>query len=323
MFFKQKSVPLEWSHLTPREVHLCQKARKKSDSFDAYYVARKALEEGSLQAVAIILPWTNEWASHLYSNIFSAGPACREAILPALSKVSASAQVSFLSYTTLCEDAGYLARVLEQITDEQVRARAVCRLLGTDSLPSERTRQLCHAYIDAGLNVHYEGGLMLKLAVQKGEFNFADKIIDKGFDLATFGPAVYQALVGQGASPEAIGWFKGRAGKSIKMLLPQTVGQPDDDFHRVGSDSISRTDTLPNGARLTTVFNFSSGQQLVYVSEEDRLSAPAITSLFAMENRRLLDMAIAAFVAQEGDPAITAPFKGMATILKPAQTGGK
>ena len=326
MLFKAKPVPPEWAHLTPEALKFCRKAERKHDAFDRFYIARAALMKGHHDAVAVILPTIRgSWGTNLLSYIFEEDKrGCREAILPALPKTSADFQYRFLCYRELADDEVYLQKVLEQITDHTVRARAVCAHLSGDGGLAEKAAFLCHAYLDAGVNVHHDGGEMLRLAVQKGQFDLASHIIQRGFDMASFGTPVYQRLIGEGASPEAIGWFKRRTGRANKLeTAGQVYASPAADFTRMGDDSVVRSDTLPNGARLTMVFNFSSGQQLVYISEEDRLSPPAITSLYSMDNRRLLETAMAAFIDQQGDADIVAPFRGPAAIVKPLQPGNK
>lgn len=317
MFFKSKPLPDEWMHLTPREVALCQKAAKKKDLFDRFYVCKKALSEGSYNALPIILPTVgSSWDNHLFYEILQdKNPRAREVILPALAKLSLSSQQKFLGWTSLADDKDYLARVLENITDENVLAGAICGYLSNDHAVGEKTLMLCHAYIDAGANVHYAGGDMLRRAIQKGQFDLAQKIISKDFDMESFSQTVYQKLVGEGASVEAIHWFKRLAALTTDEVV---TAEMDGAFRRFGDDGVAKVDVLPSGARLTTIFNFAAGQQLSYISEGQQVSAPAVTSVSQLQNTQMLDAAIAAFLAQDGDPAVVASYSTSPAVCKRA-----
>ena len=322
MFFKSKPISEDWLHLTPREVALCRKAQKKSSSsYERYHLGCKAIAEGSFNALPIILLMTNDdWCAPLIKKVIGEeNQQARDVVLPVLSKLSKMGQRIFLSYTTLADDADYLAKALAQITDENVLASAVCSYLGSKQGVGEKALKLCHAYIDAGANVHYESGNMLSLAVQKGQFDLAQKILARDFDMASFGQPVYQKLVGEGASVEAIHWLKRHVGNGSAIACgDMTEMRADGKFHRFNNDAVVRVDVLPSGARLTTVFNFSSGQQLTYVSEGQSVSAPTVTSLSQMQSSRLLENAIAAFLAQAGDPAVVAPFSSSVAVRKTA-----
>ena len=315
MFFRAKPIPPEWSHLTPEEVKLCRKALKKSSGSQAYYVFKDALAREAYGALPIILGKAGVYADDAISTAMrSANSNALKMIIPVLSGVEPMYQRFVLCHDRLVNHAECLPEILERITNKDYRAEAMQTLLSNQKLADFA---LCHVILEAGVNVHYEEGNLLYLAVTKAQFSLAEKIIASDFDLSVFGVSVYQRLIVNGAPPEAMKWYKDlMQEKGLSLSAVHKKDNNESGFQLLDDNRIKAIEKLGPSSTLTRVFNFFTGEQVMYVTEGGSPSAPVMSNVSSI-SPRLLESAMAAFVDQGGDATLLEPFSANTAIAKP------
>lgn len=310
MFFKKKPIPPEWSHLTPKELSFCRQLERRSRGYAYYEIFKRAVSDRAYGALPIILPGTGIYADDCIRYAFQSGDVfVINAIIPALSNVEPNYQLYFLADQRLQRYPQQLSAILEQITNPSMRARGIIAQLNNGSYVTNDQLALLKSIIDAGVDINHDKGSLLFHALRRRQYALSEKIIKAGFDLKKHGPAVYKKLTSRnGGSAEARRWLSEMLAKR-DIALPTPVSKSKrSPFKMVADHSVKLVEDLGNQTTLTRVFNFASGEQVMYVKEGARLSPPASVAHSVFENRTLLQEAIAAFVDQGGASALVERF---------------
>jgi len=174
--------------------------------------------------------------------------------------------------------------------------------------------------LSRGMNVNYDNGAVMTAALSKGYTDMAHKLVEAGFEAALCRTAVYERLCAVGAPRAGIDFIKQFMGPT-----PGDAAKANDGFTRSDDYSVSCVQPLPNGGQLTMVFNFATAQQIVIAQMGEQLAAPTIVPFSRMENRHLLEKAVAAFVADGGDGELAASYGALprkSPLAKTSQPGG-
>lgn len=173
--------------------------------------------------------------------------------------------------------------------------------------------------LSRGLNVNFDNGAVMVAALAKGYTDKAQKLVDAGFEASHSRTAVYERLCAIGAPRNGIDF--------IKQFMGPIAGEgakAPDAFTRSDDYSVSCVHPLPSGGQLTMVFNFATAQQIVIAQMGDQLAAPTVVPFSRMENRHLLEKAVAAFVADGGDADLASSYGGVprkSPLAKTTQPG--
>ena len=194
--------------------------------------------------------------------------------------------------------------IIESQVSPRIRAATAAELLKRarfDHALEERVVQLFLPPTD----LHYEAGELMKFALFFKRFAIADAWRANGFDLAYYTEDIRTFLIERKAPHDARLYLDEHAPQQIAFT--PVIGLPAAEHEQVylrSGDCVSRSDLLPDGGSLTTVFNFSSQQQIVVAHIAGQTSQPVITSFSHIEGREALMEAAAAFIQQDGSPLL-------------------
>jgi hypothetical protein len=152
--------------------------------------------------------------------------------------------------------------------------------------------------IEQGANVHYGSGTLLKHAIRFENFVLAGALLDAGFDLALYEKEIDDYLTKEGASFAARKYFTEKKAALAPALLPAPAPA-------AAADSASHIieERLPDGGRLTVVFNFALQQQFVIVEKPGQTSSPAVVPFSAVP-AQTIEAVTRAYLDQGGNPSV-------------------
>ncbi len=124
--------------------------------------------------------------------------------------------------------------------------------------------------LDKGADPNDEAGLAVYNALAFGQREMFDLLVARGAQLDVYGPDIITRLRQQNPNAALIDYAQvqvGAAVSSSKNAEAQSrIGQR---YHLIAPDAVSETLHLPEGRRLTTVFNFATRQQTVIAEKPE------------------------------------------------------
>lgn len=122
----------------------------------------------------------------------------------------------------------------------------------------EKTRLL----LDKGADPNADAGYILFLALSRGQQQVFDLLLEKGGDLQRFGRDIETRLKQETPTAPLLPYLVDKlSGVEAQSAALTAQKQAEERYKLLSPDSFSETLHLPDGGRLTTVFNFGARQQ--------------------------------------------------------------
>lgn len=193
---------------------------------------------------------------------------------------------------------------------ELTESTATAALYMTLTYQQVRSEAACAALMASGIDVHYNNGLLLMHALYKSNLWLADMLIKAGFDARLYHDEIKAFFKDRHIAHGTRVYLQDKLGFAASggaPALPPPARNDDGVTPSaregvVGATYVTRT-ALPDGGRLSVVFNFSLRQQYVFVENGQHISPPTVTPFNAVPAETLQE-ATRAFLADGGDAVL-------------------
>lgn len=307
--FSKKPLPPHCENLTDEQVKLVHKILKCSSHSKMDTLADTVISRGWTDVFIAVAknpvhPYSYYKETFFERMIDAARAGVIESVVPVLAGLNPEHHANILDRALRRSDFVTARHILVSVTLPDIRARAAARMMrSSDAAHEERLIAL----LAPPTNIHYDGGALMKYALDNQRFAVAEALKDMGFDLALYGSDVKAYLVEEKSSHAARQWMEKNSATPapaapVQITPAQALVQDGQGYLRSG-DCVSRIDHLPDGGSLTTVFNFATSQQIVIAHVAGQTATPVITAFSRIDNDQALQDAATAFVRQGGQPS--------------------
>lgn len=302
--FGRKAPPAGAEALPAEQHKLIRRGFYGRYTWERVNAAEKAQEKGWAQALALIIrrdDFPADWRGELVRRAIAQDNAGMAACLAdTLTGLKADIQRRPLISVAMADDNAARQVFFARTYHPDAYALALRGILTSEEVNNAMLAPL-HAVLDAGLmNIHYEGASVMQAALQGGHVETAKKLTAAGFRIDLYQQDLEKHATEKSIGPAAREYLRALYGAPAPAQKAEPPAPSDGAFQRLDDYSLSYVAPLPQGGRLTMVFNFALSQQVVVVEAGGQLSAPAVVPFSQIENRALLQEAVDAFAAQGG-----------------------
>ncbi len=315
--FSRKTRPAQCEHLTDAQANLVRKMLKVQYMSPLPGMSEKALRNGWPEVIAAYLNRNGlqkrsiDWVLQplIFDDVTPEKCTALFMALPAIGRTCLDTQGSYLGTFLIFahDNAEWQQQAFELVKGVRARGHALYRILRAGDIGKHgHAIDMLFAH---DFDMYFDSAALMKCALMNEHFAIADRLMARGFDLHLYSPELNAYVIEKDFSHASRAYLDGlmrKAGVGAVAALPAPPAPTEQEsgYTRSG-DMVSCSDTLPDGSVLTTVFNFASAQQIIFTRIEQAVSAPVVVPFGAIEERRQLNNAAAAFLAQGGDAALT------------------
>lgn len=207
-------------------------------------------------------------------------------------------------------DVTRLARYLDQVDNVHANTLSkVAHQVLENGHSDDLTVQVIEDLLGRGMNVNYSDGVVMQGVLQKGLIDLAKRMLDEGFEPDLMRTHIYRKLCENGAPRASLDFVKQIRGVVTSIDASESGFSQSDEY------SVSCVQALPGSGRLTMLFNFATGQQIIVAQMGEQIAPPTVVPFSQIENRNLLAKAADAYVTGGGDAELVASI--MSTPRKP------
>ena len=154
--------------------------------------------------------------------------------------------------------------------------------------------------LDKGADPNDEAGLAVYHALAFGRRDVFDLLVERGAQLDVHGPDIITRLRQQNPNAPLNDYAAARVEAVVSSSKDaQAQSRIGDRYHLVAPDSFSETLHLPEGRRLTTVFNFATRQQTVIAEKPEAEGTPASMAITVRDFDAITDPSVIEYASAQ------------------------